>query len=136
MKASLILLFSLLFLSVLSSQTANSSEIPPVRKNAVYVQNFIIFPNVYYDRVIPFQDNFGVIPSIGFGFLNPVLGLSLYYGNERHKAEFGGAYWDLEGFWVSMNYRYSGKKGLFLKAGLGYVPEEEAGPFFALGYCF
>ena len=136
MKTFIILIFSCCIIVQLNAQSQINDGGTKDRKNAVYVQNFIIFPNVYYDRIIPIQSNFGIIPRVGFGTLNPVLGLNFYYGNNRRKVEIGGAYWDFEGFFLNINYRYSGKKGLLFKIGYEYIPGEEGSPFLALGYCF
>lgn len=109
------------------------------RRNSVYYQNFVIFPTVNYDVLLPAGPKFGFIPKIGFGFygeLAPIFGIGTFYGGQRHFAEMGLEYWAFEGSAINLNYRYMGTKGLMFKAGFSYIPGEEAFPLLSAGYSF
>ena len=143
MKKVLFFILFLYFTSSLLAQSGVNADPEPqgIRKNSIYAQNFLIAPGIYYDRVIPFNSSLGVIPRVGVSWVAvPVIGASLYlgYGNGKswHQFEFGGAYWDLQGYLFNLNYRYMGKKGLLLKAGFEYHFGEEAYPILAVGYSF
>ncbi len=126
--------------SILYSQDANS-QIPSNknRSNSIYLQNFIIIPTLNYDRVIPLNEDVGIIPKIGIGVAftsMPVFDVSFYVKNGKHSIEVGAGYWDFEGSVINGNYRYIGNRGLLIKAGLHYIPGEEAAPIIAIGYSF
>ncbi len=110
------------------------------RNNTIYFQNFIVIPSIYYDRVIPISETLLIIPRGGFGILEdgiiPIFGASAAIGNKKHKAEVGVAYWDFEGFLINADYRFTSRKGFFLKVGFEYIPGEEANPIIGLGYAF
>jgi hypothetical protein len=88
MKKYILLTFIVLFTSASFAQ-----ESSPQRKydfplrNSVYLQNFIIFPTLNFDRVIPINDHFGLIPKVGFGYydaIEPIFEASFFIGGNMH----------------------------------------------------
>jgi hypothetical protein len=126
-------LFSITNLTL--AQVSDSDKDYELRKNSVYAQNFIIFPSLYYDRMIPLSKHFGISPKVGIGLISSIE-TTFYYGFNRHFGEIGAGYLISNGVDIILNYRYMGKKGLLFKAGFNYIPGEEAAPLLAIGYSF
>lgn len=88
------------------------------RKNNIYIQNFIVFPTLNYNRTICIGDYFGFLPRIGIGYygeaIYPLLEGSLIIEKNRHCSEIGAGYWAFDGAVINVNYRYMSKKGQFL----------------------
>ncbi len=132
-----------LFIVVLLLSTAYTQDVQkpePEKLNSIYVQNFIIIPILNYDRMIPLTEDAGIFLKAGILFM-PVADISFYIKHGRHIFEAGGGIWDIqgaeyEGTVLNINYRYAGKKGLLIKAGFHYIPEEELFPILAVGYSF
>ena len=135
----LLIFFVLLVTSSFAQETSKQKKYDFPRRNSVYLQNFIIFPTLNYDRVIPINNHFGLIPKIGFGYYDeivPIFETSFFLGGSKHFGEIGGGYWAFEGAVININYRYMGEKGLLIKVGFSYIPGEEGFPLLGLGYSF
>lgn len=136
-------LFLIFFVFLANASFAQESSLQKKydfpRRNSVYLQNFIIFPTLNYDRVIPINDHFGLIPKVGFGYYDEIMLIfetSFFIGGNKHFGEIGVGYWAFEGTVINVNYRYMGEKGLLIKAGFSYIPGEEVFPLLGLGYSF
>lgn len=108
-------------------------------RNSLYCQNFIIFPTINFDRVIPINRKSGFIPKVGIGYYDdfvPILEASIYISKKRSYGEIGAGYWGFVGAVINSNYRFMGTKGLLVKAGFSYVPGEESFPLLGIGYSF
>jgi len=113
------------------------------RRNSVYLQNLLIFPTLYYDRVIPISDHFGIIPKLGIlhglGYGNSLLfEPSVFIGGNKHYGEFGVGMWlDQSGSVpIIINYRYMGKRGLLTKVGYRFADIYKNSLFVGIGYSF
>ncbi len=132
----------ILFLLFVSSVASGQERAPKKeykldfpRRNSFYAENFVFFPSVYYDRLIPVGNHFGFLPGVGYA-LGFVARGSILAGNKNHMGTLGINYWDFQGYFLTANYRYMGKKGLLIKAGIQYMPGEEAFPTLGFGYSF
>lgn len=134
-------LFSILIMLILASdslcQTIDSREYKYdfPRRNSFYAENFIFFPSIYYDRLIPINDHFGFLPGVGYALGFVVRG-SFLAGNKNHMGTLGCNYWDFQGYFLTANYRYMGEKGFLFKIGYQYMPGEEGFPSIGFGYSF
>lgn len=138
-KSLSLVLFMILAFTSFAQEYSDEKKYDFPKRNSIYVQNFIIFPTLSYDRVIPIKNNFGVIPKVGFGYYDiivPIIESSLFLGGKRHFGELGLGWWAFEGAVINANYRYMGKKGLLIKGGFSYIPGEEGFPLLAIGYSF
>jgi hypothetical protein len=124
MKAETCILCILLLLlgnTTISQESSQNRKYDFPRRNSIYLQNLVVFPVLYYDRIIPISDKFGVIPKLGFmsglGYGNSLLfESSIFLGGNKHYGEIGVVWWS-EAMPVIINYRYMGRKGLLLKVG-------------------
>jgi hypothetical protein len=143
MKLLKLILCTLLFISAtttFSQEASKERKFDFPRRNSIYIQNLIIFPGIYYDRILPLTDKFGLIPKIGFisglGYGNfVVFEPAIFIGGNKHYIELG-AVTSVGVFSFTGNYRYMAKKGFLFKAG-GVA----GGPFIpvlflGLGYSF
>ncbi len=144
MKARYYIFYMLLVLFV----SATFAQEPPQskrfnfpRRNSIYLQNlnFVIYPRLYYDRVIPISNNFGFIPKIGvehgLGYGNSIIiEPTIFVGGNKHYLEVGAGKWG--GTWYyAMNYRYMADRGFLLKLGFAIIGIDLT-PMLGIGYSF
>ena len=135
----LYLLFVFLINTMPAQEPPQKRKFDFPRRNSLYLQNHSIFPTLYYDRVIPISDHFGIIPKLGFehglGYGNSItFEPSIFFGGNKNYGEIG------VGNWVgtvvfTMNYRYIGKKGLLIKVGFA-AGGIKTSPVVGVGYSF
>jgi hypothetical protein len=142
LKTFIPFLFFLFLVNTLTAQeTPETRKYDFPRRNSIYLQNHLIFPTLYYDRVFPLGDHFGIIPKIGIefglGYGNSLtLEASVFFGGNKHYGEIGIGNW-LGAAVIPLNYRYIGKKGLMIKAGYAFAPGEiESAAFVGIGFSF
>ena len=140
--------YVLFILFVFLVNTMSAQEPPQKRKfdfprrNSIYLQNYFIFPSLYYDRVIPLSDHFGIIPKIGIefglGYGNSLRGeTSVFIGGYKHYGEIGVGIWEGTAVVIPVNYRYIGKNGLIIRAGFGLSTGIiKSSLFVGIGYSF
>ncbi|MBS0011220.1 MAG: hypothetical protein KFF49_07410 [Bacteroidales bacterium] len=144
MKKIFFQVFLVFFVNATSAQeTLQNMKYEFPRRNSVYLQNMNIFPTLYYDRVIPISDHFGVIPKVGIlyglGYGNLIiLESSIFIGGNKHFGEIGLGMWldNLSSVPIIANYRYIGKKGLLIKIGYRFADIYENSPIVGIGYSF
>jgi hypothetical protein len=132
--------FALLGNVTFSQESSQNRKYDFPRRNSIYLQNLVVYPTLYYDRVIPISDHFGIIPKVGYifglGYTNALfLEPSIFFGGNKNYGEIGVVFWPQEFNLISLNYRYMGKKGLLLKVG-GLVDYSFMFPFVGIGYSF
>lgn len=139
LKIGLLLFFVTLFFIARAQQSDKKTFYDFPRRNSIYVQNLTFYPTIYYDRVIPFGNHFGIIPKFGVVFgmgygMAVTVEPSVFFGGNKHYGEIGFGRWI--GTWAyTLNYRYMGERGLLLKmgfAGGGIDPF----PLVGIGYSF
>ncbi len=128
----------LIFSSYSYTQDQRKFDFP--RRNSVYLQNLVDFPALYFDRIIPISDHFGVIPKLGivgfYGTVCPGFETSIFVGGNKHYGEIGAGKWpDLNVGVIILNYRYIGEKGLLIKVGFTAV-DNSLFPAAGIGYSF
>lgn len=136
---NLLIVFLLALIPSFAEAQADSTNIPPKRRNAVYLElgGSSGLYSLNYERTVPINDlaqfNFGIGGSVyAFSIWTTTLvtgapvSASIALGRKKHKFEAGiGAaflWLDVEDFLytpnVNMGYRFEGDNGFLLKAGI------------------
>ena len=107
-------------------------NLPP--RFAVYIQNFVVVPVATVDmRLIALSPDDALLVNVG---TLSTFGMSWYHGGPRHGMQLGMMSWDRQGIAIEGFYRYTSPRGLLVKVGMSYVPEEELLPSVGLGFAF
>jgi hypothetical protein len=122
--------------------SAEDSFVFDIRKNAVYIKNLVIFPSVCYDRTFVLDERMAVVLTGGLSAYDHLFFIgeaSLLLGRTKHFFETGAGYdfgAQQTNFYGRLCYRYTGEKGLLIKAGLQIVKNVPVFPVAALGFSF
>jgi hypothetical protein len=114
---------------------------PPL--NTISITAYGLAPVAVFERLFPLSNTWGLIGCLGgfyYGGNNAgfSIGTSLYAGNPQKRFEIGVVHLNNKLTISYAAYRCTSQKGLFVKAGLGYVFIDEPGPapILAVGYAF
>jgi len=126
-----------------AQETQQNKKYDFPRRNSVYIQNVVIYPVLYYDRIIPVSAHFGAIPKLGIfsglGYGNSIIFESSFFiGGNKHYGEFGVGKWldNSRSLPININYRYIAKKGFLLKSGYRFNDIYDNFFIVGLGYAF
>ena len=105
--------------NAVDSQETDSLSLFQVRKNAVFLEFFIVYPGFGISRIIPLKSNFGLVINGAFTpwwELITELEGGIILGRHKHFFEAIGGYWFVaDNTYIKLGYRYQSRKGFLLR---------------------